>query len=62
MSYTENLKIDYATLGFEDHGIFTFSIGFQGYGYHIGFGNCTLDTYDGKKRIGTQVGCQMIMD
>lgn len=61
MSYIENLKIDYATLGFEDHEIFIFSIGLQGDGYHIGYGYA-LDTYNGKERVGTQLGCQMIMD
>ena len=62
MNYIENLKIDYATLGFEDHDIFTFSIGLQGDGYHIGYGGYALDIYDGKERVGTQLGCQMIMD
>ena len=62
MSYIENLKINYTKLGYEDHGIFTFTIGLKGDGYHIGYGNYNLDTYDGKERIGTQLGCQMIMD
>jgi hypothetical protein len=62
MSYIENLKINYAKLGYEDHGIFTFTIGLEGDGYGIGFGQYALDDYDGKERVGTQKGCQMIMD
>ena len=50
-------------LGIEDHGLFTFSIGFDFGTSSQGFGNVSLDTYDknSDKRVGTAEGCEAIM-
>lgn len=45
----ENAKITSTFLGYEDHGIFTFSIGLEGDGWGVGFGGIALDGYDIKK-------------
>lgn len=47
MSQYENAQIDYASLGTQDHGIFTVSIGLDLGGSHIGFGRHALDSHQG---------------
>lgn len=46
----ENAKISGTFLGYDDHGIFTFTLGLTGDGWGVGFGNRALDDYDGRKR------------
>ena len=58
MSQYENAKIDSVSLGFEDHGIFTVSLGLDMEVGHIGFGGFALDSYqkDNEQRKDTS-GC-----
>lgn len=64
MEYEKELGIiDYVHLGWEDHGIFTFYIGFNFGGRTQAFGGYALDDYDKEKetRVGTAFGLQTIM-
>jgi len=56
-------KIEYTHLGFEDHGIMSFMIGFDFGTSGQGFGGYALDNYDKEveKRIGTAYGMEAIM-
>lgn len=61
MSVIQNAKISYASLGEEDHGIFTCGVGFEYGAWHIGLGGYALDEWDkeldrriDKKGVGTE--------
>ena len=66
MSQYQNAQIDYAKLGFQDHGIFTVSLGLDLGGSHIGFGGYALDEYkpgvetEGRRMDKTGVGTEFI--
>lgn len=45
----ENAEISSTYLGFEEHGIFTFSIGLRGDGWGVAYGGRALDGYDTEK-------------
>ncbi len=62
----KNAKISSTRLGWEDHGIFTFSIGLDYGGSGQGFGDCCMDEPLKKngqfiERVGTAVGMDLIM-
>lgn len=56
-------KITSAVLMVEDHGIFTFSIGFDFGGMHQSFGGYSLDEYDQKRkrRVGHPAGIDLVL-
>ncbi len=59
-----NGKIDNTVLGYEDHGIFTFSIGIDMGGLYQGFGGYPLDCKQHKPddiRPGTSYGMEVII-
>lgn len=63
MIETKNAKILSTMLGKEDHGIMTFSLTMEFEGGVQGFGGCTLDTInEKKKRVGAAYGMQLIME
>lgn len=53
MTVVRNAKISYATLGFEDHEIFTCGVGLDCGAFHIGMGNYALDEWD--KKLGKRI-------
>lgn len=57
-----NVKITRTALGYEDHGIFTCFLALQGDNVYGTYGGYALDKYDGKQRVATAEGLQVIME
>lgn len=59
-----NMEIKDIILGPDDHGILTLYIHLNGEGLETYYGGYALDTYSKRKekRVGTDYGCQCIMD
>lgn len=62
MTKIETAQITHTSLGYEDHGIFTFYLTLEGDGWGVGFGGRVLDTYNKtlKRRVGTAYGLEQI--
>ena len=59
----EVARVDYFSIGDEDHGLFSFALGFESGAFHQALPARALDTYDEtlKRRVGTAFGMDLLM-
>lgn len=56
-----NAEISSTFLGYEDHGIFTLYLSLNMSGSGISIGGYSLDEWNGKQRVGTAMGMELMI-